>query len=74
MPHRRHAHRRRALALVSDDQLPDVRIDGVATVPMTDDQHAAAVHALAALIDTWRTTQVRPSAAEPGKDDQPFAA
>lgn len=53
----RPSRRSRPLAIVGgDDPLPEVRIDGVDTVPMTEEQYTAAVHALATLIDAWRLT------------------
>lgn len=63
MPKRSHSsHARRALSIVGDDPPPDVRIDGVGTVPMTDEQYAAAVHALAVLIENWRPNKTSTSA------------
>lgn len=58
-------HRRPALSVVGDDALPEVRVVEVGTVPMTDEQRAAAVHALASLITTWRDT--RPDQADQGR-------
>lgn len=68
MPHHHTARRHRPLSIVSD-ALPDVRINGVGTMPMTDEQYAAAVRALAALIETWRATRT-----EPIETDRPLAA
>lgn len=64
----------RALSVVGDDPLPDVRVVDVGTVPMTDDQHSAAVHALAALIDTWRATQACLPTSHAEDPDLPQAA
>jgi hypothetical protein len=72
MTHRR-AHRRRALTLVSDDQSPEARIDGVGTVAMSDEQHTTAVHALAVLIENWRACQTDLAVTEPA-EDRPLAA
>lgn len=59
MPDHRSAGRRRPLSVVGDDQLADIYVDGAGTVPMSDDQYTAAVHALAELIGAWRATQIR---------------
>ncbi len=63
---------RRALSVVGEDPLPDVQVVDVATVPMTDEQRAAAVQALAALIDNWRLTAH--TGAELDEADRPLAA
>jgi hypothetical protein len=65
---------RRALSVVGDDPLPDVRVVDIGTVPMTDEQYTAAVHALAALIDTWRSTQACLLASPAEDPDLPQAA
>ncbi len=59
MPNNRRPHpRRSALSIVvADYTLSEVRVVEIGTVPMTDEQHTAAVHALAALIATWRDTR-----------------
>lgn len=44
-------------SVVGDDVLPEVRVVDVGAVPMTDEQHANAVHALAVLIENWRATR-----------------
>ncbi len=63
------------LTLVGDDPLPDVQVDGVDTVAMTEQQYTAAVHALATLIDTWRaTTQTGAADDGAGDGDRPLAA
>lgn len=61
----RRTHRRSALSIVGDDTLPEVQVVEVGTVPMTDEQHTAAVHALAALIGSWR--DARSKAADQGR-------
>jgi hypothetical protein len=61
------------LTFVSDEQSPDIRIDGVGTVVMSDEQHTAAVHALAALIENWRACRTDLAVTEPD-EDQPLAA
>jgi hypothetical protein len=58
----------RSLAVVRDDPLPDVRINGIGTVSMTDEQYAAAVHALAVLIDNWQVDRtLRPYGRRAGR-------
>ena len=74
MPHRHAAHRHRPFSVVGDDQLPDVRIDGNGTVPMSDEQYTAAVHALAVLIDNWRASQTSATAPVTDDGERPLAA
>jgi hypothetical protein len=61
----RPTRQRRALSIVGVDALPEVQVVDVGTVPMTEPQHAAAVHALAVLIAAWRDT--RPGPADQGR-------
>lgn len=61
----RPTRRRPALSAVGDDALPEVQVVGVGTVPMTDEQHTAAVRAFAALIGSWR--DARSEAADQGR-------
>jgi hypothetical protein len=71
----RSSRRPRPLAVVGDDTLPDVRIDGVGTVPMSDEQYTAAVHSLAVLIDSWRViAHTGVVDTEPSDADRPLAA
>ncbi|HEY3737686.1 MAG TPA: hypothetical protein VGL26_09590 [Jatrophihabitans sp.] len=75
MPKNPHSPRpRRALSIVSDDPLPGIRIDSVGTVPMTDEQYTAAVHALAALIETWRAAQACLPSPHSDNTEWPLAA
>lgn len=75
MPKNPRSPRRHPLTLVGDDPPPDVRVDGVDTVAMTEQQYTAAVHALATLIDTWRTTTQAGAVDDgAGDGDRPLAA
>ncbi len=68
--------RTRSLSVVVADPLPDVQVEDVGTVTMTDQQCTDAVRALAALIETWRATagNAPTGGAEPGEADRPLAA
>lgn len=77
MPRHPAVRRHRRLSVVGDDPLPEVRIDGVGTVPMSDEQYTAAVHALATLIQTWwaaRTRHSRPATVDGEDTERPLAA
>jgi len=72
----RNARRPRSLSVIGADPLPDVQVEDVGTVTMTDEQYTDAVRALAALIETWRATawNAQTDRAELGEADRPLAA
>lgn len=74
MTQRRRAHNPRPLSSVQAEQLPEVRIDSVGTVLMSEQQRTAAVEALAVLIEAWRAVTPQPSAHQPDNEEARLAA
>lgn len=74
MAQRRRGHHRCLSSSVRTEELPEVRIDSAGTVLMSEQQHTAAVEALAVLIEAWRAAIPQPSAHEPGDEEARLAA